>query len=248
MKKTWVMANWKMHGSQEMIVKYLEELNREKLSPDIHLVVFPPVIYFDFFQNHAKKTNCSLGAQNVAFTAGGAYTGEISARMLKEFGCQYVLVGHSERRHIFKESDEVLAKKFHIVKEHGMIPVFCIGETFEDYQQKHTKQVLEKQLESLVKNTDFSMKECIIAYEPVWAIGTGLTPTEQELTNVFAELKEILANMEGAQDAPILYGGSVNEKNIAMISCIEHCSGTLIGGASLKIEQLLEIIKCITYC
>lgn len=248
MKKKWVMANWKMNGNQRMVAEYLQELNQARLSEEINLVIFPPVIYFNDFQQHADMTRYSLGAQNAAAEAEGAFTGEIAAPMLTEFGCRYVLVGHSERRQLFKEDELSLAKKLHIVEEHGMIPVFCIGETLDEYQQKQTKYVLIKQLETLAKNTAFSDKACIIAYEPVWAIGTGLTPTEQELRNVFAELKEILNNMGTAYKQPLLYGGSVNEKNIAMISCIEHCSGTLIGGASLKIEQLLEIIKCITYC
>jgi hypothetical protein len=149
----------------------------------------------------------------------------------------------------FNESPEILSKKFHIVKEHGMIPVFCIGETLENYQQKKTKEVLRFQLESLLKTADFLFEKCIIAYEPVWAIGTGLTPTHDEIKHVFSDIKEIIKDMSPkTTDIHMLYGGSVNEKNISMINSIETCSGVLVGGASLKVKQLLEIIKCITYC
>lgn len=248
MKSKWVMANWKMNGNRQMISEYIDELQQTKFPQSLNVVIFPPVIYFDIFAQATQLQKFSLGAQNVASESAGAYTGEISAAMLHEYNCQYVLIGHSERRHLFKEEDESLAKKFQVVRDYGMIPVFCIGETLQDYQNKQTRQVLTKQLESLAKNTDFSLKGCIIAYEPVWAIGTGLTPTQNELKQIFSDLKEIIKNVDSNQDVPLLYGGSVNENNIAMVNNIADCSGVLIGGASLKIKQLLEIIKCITYC
>jgi triosephosphate isomerase len=249
MTKKWVMANWKMYGSKEMIEQYVDELGHHAKKTSVELVIFPPVVYLDFFKQYLSKGSFTLGAQNVASELEGAYTGEISVPMLKELSCKYVLIGHSERRNIFNESPEILSKKFHIVKEHGMIPVFCIGETLENYQQKKTKEVLRFQLESLLKTADFLFEKCIIAYEPVWAIGTGLTPTHDEIKHVFSDIKEIIKDMSPkTTDIHMLYGGSVNEKNISMINSIETCSGVLVGGASLKVKQLLEIIKCITYC
>ena len=245
MKKKWVMANWKMNGSKEMVDGYISELQQHSWDNQLELVIFPPMIYLQQFMGK----NLHVGAQNVSSESSGAFTGEVSARMLKELDCDYVLVGHSERRQNFKEDNAIIAKKFHIVKEHGMMPVICIGETLKEYQLGKTRDVLKLQLECLNKDADFSFKECIIAYEPAWAIGSGLTPTRHEIAQVFEDIQNILYELKSAfLDVPMLYGGSVNEINIQMIDSIENCSGVLIGGASLKVKQLLEILKCITCC
>ena len=242
--KKYIMANWKMNGSHAMIKKYIEQLKTHPHeSKQTQIIIFPPFVYLDKF----FASNICIGAQNVSSEEIGAYTGEISSTMLKECGCEYVLVGHSERRQLFKENDDLIAKKFHIVKEHGMIPVICIGETLEQYKDNQTKEILKSQLQGL-KTADFSFKQCIIAYEPVWAIGTGLTPTQQEILNVFENINEIIWNLTQETDIPLLYGGSVNELNIQMITEIKECSGVLVGGASLNVKQLLEIEKCITCC
>lgn len=238
------MANWKMNGSLSMVDDYIKVLVQSKLSPDVSLVVLPPTIFFSEFQN---KGIC-IGAQNVCAEENGAFTGEISVEMVREFGCEYVLVGHSERRQLFGENNDLIAKKFYKVQEQGLIPVICIGETLEQYQTGRTLEVLRKQLYSITqKRADFSFKKCIIAYEPVWAIGSGLTPTADEIAYVMQKIKEIVAEIDvHAMHVPTLYGGSVNERNIAMINSIENCDGVLIGGASLKVKQLLEIVECIT--
>ncbi len=241
--KKYVMANWKMNGSKSMIKDYIEKLNKHSNREHTQVVIFPPYIYLDQF----LTSNIHFGAQNVSAQEAGAFTGEVSSAMLKEYGCEYVLVGHSERRQLFKENDEFIAKKFHIVKEHGMIPVICIGETLQQYKADETEDVLRSQLYSL-KTADFSFKQCIIAYEPVWAIGTGLTPTQEEIANVFVNIKKIIWELTQETDIPLLYGGSVNEKNMPMINKIKDCSGVLVGGASLNVNQLLEIEKCITCC
>ena len=245
MKKKWVMANWKMNGSIEMVDGYISELQAHAWDKHLELVILPPMIYLQQFMGKSLH----IGAQNVSSESNGAFTGEVSAKMLKEVNCEYILVGHSERRQSFKEDNAIIAKKFHIVKEHGIIPVICIGETLEDYQLGKTRDVLRLQLQSLNKTADFSFKECIIAYEPAWAIGAGLTPTHHEIAQVFEDIQNILHELEVEfTDVPMLYGGSVNEINIQMIDSIENCSGVLIGGASLKVKQLLEILKCITCC
>jgi|LauGreDrversion4_2_1035121.scaffolds.fasta_scaffold135598_2 triosephosphate isomerase len=239
--KKYIMANWKMNGSKPMIKAYIEQLEQHPTNESTQRVIFPPYVYLDQFNGSPVL----YGGQNVSAEITGAYTGEISVAMLRECGCQYVLVGHSERRHIFKENDEFIAKKFHIVKEHGIIPVFCIGETLQQYEAGKTEKVLRSQIYSL-KTADFSFKQCIIAYEPVWAIGTGLTPNQQEIAKVFANIKKIIWELTQETDIPLLYGGSVNEKNVPMINEIKDCSGVLVGGASLNVNQLLEIEKCIT--
>ncbi len=242
--KKWIMANWKMNGSLAMVEDYIKVLQQSFDADGTELVILPPAVYLSKFQ----KTGISLGAQNVSAEENGAFTGEISALMLKELGCQYILVGHSERRQYFTEDDEFIAKKFHKVQEHGMTPVICIGETLEQYQAGKTLERLSEQLYSLKqKRADFSFKKCIIAYEPVWAIGSGLTPTNKEIAHIMQKIREIVAEIDvDAAHVPTLYGGSVNEHNIAMINAIENCDGVLIGGASLKVKQLLEIAECIT--
>lgn len=248
--KKWVMANWKMNGTLEMVDKYISELNQyDAFQNHVDIVVFPPAIYLQDFKHKLKNERCTFGAQNAHSEERGAYTGEISAAMLQEQGCQYVLVGHSERRHLFNEDDNFVAKKFHIVKRHGMIPIICIGETLEQYQSGQTKVVLERQIKSLNIHDDFLFKPCIIAYEPVWAIGTGLRPSNEELEQTFKDIKDILTNLDAdLADIPMLYGGSVTAENIKSIMSIGACQGVLVGGASLDINQMLEIIECITYC
>jgi triosephosphate isomerase (TIM) len=246
LKKKWVMANWKMNGSLEMTTNYIHELNALRLN-DQHteVVIFPPAVYLPTFQQKLKNHACKYGAQNVHSEAKGAFTGEISTSMVKSLGCEYVLIGHSERRHIFGEDDNFIAKKFHNVKSHDMIPVICIGETLNEYQTGQTTAVLERQLHRL--NDD--LQSCIIAYEPVWAIGTGLRPTNQELETTFNDIKEILLRLNVKyKDIPMLYGGSVTAENIKTIMSLDACQGVLVGGASLDITQMLEIIECITYC
>jgi triosephosphate isomerase len=244
--KKWVMANWKMHGSKKMIDSFMEEFHKNNQT-ELELVIFPPYVYFDYISSYLKEKNISLGAQNVSYEDSGAYTGEVSALMLNDFNCKYVLIGHSERRTLFHEDEDNLAKKFNISKEHDIIPVFCIGETLEAYKNTKTKQVLRNQLESLAKNADFLFEKCIIAYEPIWAIGTGLTPNQNEISQAFEEIHNITTEINKNSKVPMLYGGSVNENNMNMINSISHCSGVLVGGASLKVKQFSEIIKCITY-
>ena len=232
-----------------MVRHYIQQLNQSELGPKIELVIFPPALYLSEFSNMAEASKYQWGAQNIYSEAKGAYTGEISADMLKDFNAQYVLIGHSERRHIFKEDEKLIAKKFHIAKEYGMIPVICIGETFEQYKNHQTQDVLKKQLKSLKINDAFSFEKSIIAYEPVWAIGTGLLPTPEEIKRVFIGIRNILKEIDPKHvHTPLLYGGSVGLENIRDINAIDEGQGVLVGGASLKIEQLLDITQCIVCC
>ncbi len=247
--KKWVMANWKMNGNQEMVSHYISKLNEHSDAKDVEIVVFPPAIFLPEFKRYANPQKFSWGAQNIYASDKGAFTGEISVAMLKDYNCQYVLIGHSERRHVFKEDEKLIANKFHLAKEYGMIPVVCVGETLEEYQKKQTKEVIRHQLKSLKINDAFSLEKSIIAYEPVWAIGTGLTPTPEEIKQVFLDIRIILKEIdEHSQKLPLLYGGSVTPENIKSINNIKEGQGVLIGGASLKIEQLLEITQCTVCC
>lgn len=247
--KKWVMANWKMHGDLNMVRHYIQMLNKAPINEQVQVVIFPPAIYLPEFMHRAQGQDYAWGIQNIYSKDKGAFTGELSAGMAKEFGAQYVLIGHSERRHIMQEDESLIANKFYLAKEYGMIPVVCIGETLEEYKNKETRNVLKRQIESLKINDAFSLEKSIIAYEPVWAIGTGLTPEPEEINQAYLDIREILSNIDKEyQDLPLLYGGSVNSKNIEAINNIREGQGVLIGGASLKVEQLLEITQCIVCC
>jgi triosephosphate isomerase len=237
-----VAGNWKMHGSKAMISDLITGINSS--IGDNSCIVFPPSIYIQYVSELLGQcSNIKLGIQNCYPNEAGAYTGEIAASMAKEFSCGYVLVGHSERRTLFKESDDFVAKKFHHVKENGMIPVLCVGETLEEREQGLTQQVIQRQLEA-VMNTG-PLDSAIIAYEPVWAIGTGQTASPEQAQQVHEFIRELLAPLNLAQTMPILYGGSVNEKNAEALFAMPDIDGGLVGGASLNVNKFLEIVKCI---
>ena len=167
--------------------------------------------------------------------------------MLKEFNCEYVLVGHSERRHYFKEDENFVAQKFHHVKEHGMIPVLCVGETLKEREEGQTEQVIAKQLLAVKEKAENCFSDCVVAYEPVWAIGTGKTASPEQAQEVHQYIRNLVAkvNTSDADRLSILYGGSVNENNALELFAMPDVDGGLVGGASLNAKQFLEIVKCI---
>ncbi len=248
MRKKWVMANWKMNGTLESTAALLNELICQ-LSPDLaaHAVVFPPAIYLPLVQAKLRETPIEWGGQNIYPQSAGAFTGEIACGMLMDFGCRYVLVGHSERRQLFHEDDKFIAEKFHQVKEHGMIPVFCVGETLQDRQAGMTEAVLARQLSALGDTTAVDFNRCVIAYEPVWAIGTGQTASPQQAQAVHEFIRAWFARQQGenAENLSILYGGSVNPGNARALLSMPDIDGALVGGASLDAVQFLEIMQCI---
>jgi triosephosphate isomerase len=242
-----VAGNWKMNGRSDQIKSLLQQI----LKPldgqtKAQCIVFPPSIYLPLVKDCLNETSIKWGAQNVYPSDAGAFTGELSAPMLQDYDCRYVLVGHSERRRLFGEDEKFVAEKFHHVKEHGMIPVLCVGETQEERQKGLTEQVLAQQLLALGEARQ-SFKNCLIAYEPVWAIGTGLTATPEQVQVVHASIRALVAGFcsEDAKQLSILYGGSVNEKNAAALFAMPDVDGGLIGGASLNAQQFVEIVKCI---
>lgn len=219
-----ILLNWKANGSKELIWKYnLLDVQCNKLA------IFLPL----YLVNEALSAKFYLGSQDVSQFNNGAYTGEITAQMLSEMGMKYCLVGHSERRQCMKEDNEIIAKKIERLIESKITPVLCVGEGARERKNKIWKDVLQSQL-SIFK------KECIIAYEPVWAIGTGVTPTNEEIDEVINWIKQ---SYNDSSSLPlVLYGGSVSSKNIAEISRTK-ADGVLVGGASLKAEEVLEISK-----
>ncbi|MCP0912825.1 MULTISPECIES: triose-phosphate isomerase [Legionella] len=248
MKQTMVMGNWKMNGSAQTVSQLLKDILQ--ILPgnmDAQCVVFPPAIYLPLVQSLLANTSLSWGAQNVYPREAGAYTGELSAPMLRDYHCRYVLIGHSERRHLFHEGEKFVAEKFHHVKDHDMIPVLCVGETLEERKQGLTEDVITRQLLAVTQNGSHVFRNCIVAYEPVWAIGTGQTALPEQAQEVHEFIRSFVAqyDQEGAQKLTILYGGSVNDENARTLFAMPDIDGGLVGGASLNAQQFVEIVKCI---
>jgi len=248
MRKQIVAGNWKMNGN----IKELSQLSRElitdlELLQKVNCIVFPPAVYLSAIHDILGDQPIDIGAQNIFPAESGAYTGETSPLMLRDFQCRYVLVGHSERRHIFKEDENFIAQKFHQVKEHGMIPVLCVGETLSERENNLTEHVIQTQLRAVIENDGSVFNDCIIAYEPVWAIGTGKTASPEQAQQVHHFIRRFVSDFSPgeAEKLPILYGGSVNEKNARALFAKPDVDGGLVGGASLDANKFLEIVKCI---
>lgn len=241
-----VAGNWKMNGdgafAADMVHALASHINQH---PNRQCVLLPSFVHLSTLAELIEGTGIQLGAQNVAATEKGAFTGEVSAAMLQEVGCRYVLIGHSERRSLFHESEEQLLQKFKLAKAHNLIPVLCVGETLEDREQGITQQVIEKQLEAVLNDIAL-LDNALVAYEPVWAIGTGKTATPQEAQDVHAFIREKIGTYDKAiaEALPILYGGSVNASNAATLFAETDIDGGLVGGASLKIDEFVEILTC----
>ena len=249
MRQRMVMGNWKMNGTLETIAPLLGDiLNQLSSHQQTECVVFPPAIYIPKVQSLLANSAIGLGAQNVYPADSGAYTGELSAPMLRDFNCHYVLVGHSERRHLLGEDEHFVAKKFHHAKDHDIIPVLCVGETLAEHEDNLTKAVIARQLRAVVNEKGDEFSRCVIAYEPVWAIGTGKTATAEQAQLAHEYIREVIAETEKANSirVPVLYGGSVNESNARALFSMPDVDGGLVGGASLNARQFVEIVKCIS--
>lgn len=249
MRQRMLMGNWKMNGSIESVTALLRDVAASiPEDKQQHCMVFPPSIYLPLVQTLLSDCAIRWGAQNVFPADSGAFTGELSAPMLREFDCRYVLVGHSERRHILGESADFVAKKFHHVKDHGMIPVLCVGETLAERESGLTEEVIAKQLQAVRHDKSDVFHHCVIAYEPVWAIGTGKTASAEQAQAVHAFIREVVLEHEpiNATRVPVLYGGSVNESNARALFAMPDIDGGLVGGASLNARQFVEIVKCIS--
>jgi len=249
MKRPLVMGNWKMHGSLTKIEMLLTELLQLLPADGVaQCVVFPPAIYLPYVREKLTNSVIKWGAQNIYPQNNGAYTGEISAPMLLDYNCSYVLVGHSERRRIFHESEKFVAEKFHHVLEHGMIPVLCVGETYMERTEGLTEHVIAEQLRAVTALGAGCLAGCVIAYEPVWAIGTQQTASPEQVGSVHAFIRKWVAESESTAADPlsILYGGSVTAQNAATLCSMPDVDGVLVGGASLDARQFVDINKCIS--
>jgi triosephosphate isomerase len=248
MRQKIVVGNWKMKGQIQQVIQLTNQL-KELIDPETttQVALLPPAIYIPLVSELLGDSKIALGAQNVYPKDSGAYTGELSALMVKDYNCSYVLVGHSERRHYFHEDENFVAQKFHHVKDHGMIPILCVGETLTEREKQQTKQVIARQLLAVSEKSNDCFSECVVAYEPVWAIGTGKTASPEQAQEVHLFIRELVAeiNNSDAERLTLLYGGSVNENNAKALFAMPDIDGGLVGGASLNAKQFVEIVKCI---
>ncbi len=248
MRRALIAGNWKMNldrGGAEALARALVEGTSEVNDRDILICPsFPliPAVY-----TVVKGSNVWLGAQNMYFEKKGAFTGEVSADMLKSVGAEWVILGHSERRHIFKEDDELINKKVKSAIDQGLKPILCVGELLEERESGKTEDVVKRQVVEGLKDISVSdVLKVTIAYEPVWAIGTGKTATPEDADSIHSLIRSILKDLyseEVSQKTRILYGGSVKPENIDSLMAKENIDGALVGGASLKAESFLRIIK-----
>lgn len=244
MRKQFIIGNWKMHGSKASVKELLTTLKSKiEPNPNVEMVVCPPYVFIDQVQELLLKSPIAWAAQNMASEKEGAFTGEISGGMLREFGCRYVLLGHSERRTLNGETDEKIAKKFKLAIELGITPILCIGETFVQREAGQTQAVLEKQIKCISDSDEVLSRPWILAYEPVWAIGTGVSASPEQAQEVHLFLREQLKSEHPdlAQKLPILYGGSVKLDSARALFQMPDIDGGLIGGASLNAQEFLKI-------
>ena len=248
-----IVGNWKMltspSGTSQSEAKELVGALRDSLADvtDADVGVCPPFVHLTVVNEIIRGSNIRLGAQNVYFQDKGAFTGEISPLMLKDIGCEYVIVGHSERRAIFKEDDDTINKKVKVVLKAGMTPILCVGETLQERQDEVTEKVIRFQVEKGLDDLAIDdIRKVVIAYEPVWAIGTGKTATPEQAQAVHSFIRKLLvhiADEEAAKSKPIIYGGSVKPDNAKSLMTQPDVDGALVGGASLSPESFTKIVK-----
>ncbi len=248
MRKFLIAGNWKMNNDGKAALDYARSFKIKGLSRyNADILLCPPYTALGILSEILRDTPVHIGGQNLHQEVKGAFTGEISAEMLKSAGCDYVLVGHSERRQYFGETDAGVNAKTRRALEAGLVPVVCIGETLEERQAEITQSIIDRQLtDGLLNFSEEDMKKVVIAYEPVWAIGTGLTATPDQAQDVHAFIRKRVAaliSQSVAEDLRILYGGSAKVENARDLLSQPDIDGLLIGGASLKVDDFTEIIE-----
>ena len=247
MRRKVIAGNWKMNMLPNEAIEYIQAF--EPLVKDAKAEVILCVPYTDLFYclMNAQNTNIKIGAQNVHFEEKGAYTGEVSAKMLKSIGVEYVIIGHSERRQYFAETDETVNKKIKVALENELKPIVCVGETLEQREAGKTVEIITKQTKLALEGlTREQVKGIIIAYEPIWSIGTGKTATSEDANNSIKAIRKEIASIYGediAEEVIIQYGGSVKSSNAKELFACSDIDGGLVGGASLKPEEFSKIVK-----
>ncbi|MCK5716773.1 MAG: triose-phosphate isomerase [Thiomargarita sp.] len=245
MRQSLVVANWKMNGSLSENQSLLNNV-KQGFSTVQHaeVAVCVPFVYIQQVSDLLKGSVIAWGGQNMSQQTSGAFTGETSANMLVDFGCKYVIVGHSERRNLYAESDLLVAEKFAQAQSAGLIPILCVGESLIQREAGETENVVQRQLSAVINLQGVaSLAQSVIAYEPVWAIGTGKSATSQQAQDVHAFIRGQVSDARVAEHLQILYGGSVKGSNAAELFAMPDIDGGLIGGASLKVNEFLSICQ-----
>jgi len=250
MRKPFVAGNWKMNTDSHTSVELVERIasgSMETAGQSVTVAVCPPFVYLQSVAKALSSSGIAVGAQDMYFEPKGAFTGEISVSMLKDVGCLYCLCGHSERRHVIGEMDDLINKKVAAAITSGLLPILCVGELLEEREASQTNEVITRQVKKgLAGLSNEKIQAVTIAYEPVWAIGTGLTATPEQAQEVHDFIRKLLGQMyseEIAEEIRILYGGSVKPDNAAELMNQKDIDGSLVGGASLKADDFLAIIQ-----
>lgn len=247
MRKPIIVGNWKMNKTRDEALQFIYAVKNEVASSEVvESAICAP---FPYLRCLVKRQGESLrvGAQNMHFESSGAYTGEVAPDMLTAIGVSYVVLGHSERREMFNETDEVVNKKVHAAFENGLTPIICVGESLEERENGTTNQVVDTQTVAALSGlTEDQVKQVVIAYEPIWAIGTGRTATAEQANETIGYIREVIERVYGCDASNavrIQYGGSVNPSNIKELMAQEHIDGALVGGASLDPYSFLELVN-----
>ena len=250
MRKPFIAGNWKMNTNSASAVSLAAGLAKELSDVNtVDVAVCPPFVYLQSVAAALSASNIALGSQNVYFEEKGAFTGETSCAMLKDTSCAYAIIGHSERRHVMGETDAMINKKISAAISGGLLPIFCVGELLEDRQGGTTNEVVASQIKNGLEGICAeSIQAVTVAYEPVWAIGTGLTATPDQAQEVHAMIRGLLADLYGNEIAQLIriqYGGSAKPDNTAELMAQPDVDGLLVGGASLKVEDFAAMVKTI---
>lgn len=245
MRSSLIIGNWKMNGNTDVNTKLILQLiSQAQVIDNVDIVICPPYTYLAQVGEQISQSRMKLGAQNVSSFDSGAYTGEISTAMLSDLNCSYVILGHSERRTLFSESDEQISSKFDAALKASLIPVLCVGETIEERQCGETQAVVSQQIKSVIDLVGIdNLANAVIAYEPIWAIGTGETATPEQAQTVHEQIRCQLAeyDVDIANRVTIIYGGSVNADNVQALFSQKDIDGGLIGGASLCANSFIKV-------
>ena len=250
MRQNIVAANWKMNKEVQESYDFTKSLSKKLLNlKRTHIILCPPFTSLFYISELLKNTSIALGGQNMHYEESGAFTGEISSNMLKSSGCDYVILGHSERRHIFNEPNEVIKKKVNAALSNDLKPIICVGEKLGERQSGKTSEIIRSQYKSAFSDvSEHEINRCVVAYEPVWAIGTGMTATPEQASEVQGLIRDFIEEQYSkdiADSMPILYGGSVKPTNAKSLIETENIDGFLIGGASLVEELFFEIVNIV---
>lgn len=246
MRKPIIAGNWKMNKTIAEALEFVNEVKDKVQNDKVEAVICAPFTLLKDLKEATKNTTIKIGAQNMHYEESGAFTGEISPAMLKELNIDYVVIGHSERREYFNETDETVNKKVLKALEVGIDPILCCGETLEERESGKTKDVCKVQVEKALENVKKEdLSKVVIAYEPIWAIGTGKTATSEDANDVIKYIREVVANLYGdlANEVRIQYGGSVKPQNVAEIMSQSDIDGALVGGASLASSDYTQLVN-----